>query len=684
MSFMKTFSDKIYIFALTAILSINLFSLHANNISSLIDSAKADYFKGRFQTLSDRVNRILKFQPEDPEGNILQGLLWINEGKLQDRIKAKEVIEKYVSQSNNKVFADFSLGVLYKAQDNGHSARKYFQEAVDADETFVPALIELAESYYQDVLKYYYRYTDTSVPLSYRDYAVEDYDFAVSYLKKALRYEPKNRPAAYLLGSLYYELEDYELMRMLFAEFSEYYPRDKDVNQFLGLAYLALHNYEMASEYFQSALEAMGDEEKEEVLNPEYLMKDKSENIENMDYWAGKDPMFLTSENERMLEHLGRFAFANLRFSVPRLNVEGWKTDRGKTYIRYGKPNYIVEYGKNLEFDAIYSPMQIWVYPQFQLAFTDEFWNGLYQYTEPPLSSKSTFKERTNVNYTLIAENVFQVLPETFDFELSGGTFQSSYFIKFFKGKTNTDGLLAFLVPVEEEIYEPKQELESGFFLLNDKNLPEKEYKNKYVLNYETSLSEPEKSYALRNLTFETDPGNFSYSFELLNKTLEENFVDRREVEIPVFASDSLLLSDLILADKIGREPSEEAFSRNGLNILPNVSQMYQASDTMKIYFEIYNLSLDSDSLARYQVENSIAENKSRGIFNTLFGGGPKKVGFVNEYSGSGKNDYVIQAISLANLNPGEYNLEIILKDEISKTEVTGKTKFTILESLTD
>ena len=111
---------------------------------------------------------------------------------------------------------------------------------------------------------------------------------------------------------------------------------------------------------------------------------------------------------------------------------------------------------------------------------------------------------------------------------------------------------------------------------------------------------------------------------------------------------------------------------------------MYHSSDTMKIYFEIYNLSLDSDSLARYQVENSIDENKSGGIFNSIFGGGPKKVGFVNEYSGSRKNDYVIQAVSLANLNPGEYNLEIILKDEISKTEVTGKTKFTILESLTN
>jgi len=681
---MRSVIAKINFAAGIALVLTSFLSLQANNLASLIDSARTDYYNGRFEILSARVNQILQLQPDDPEGNILQGLIWINEGELQDRIKAKEVIEKYASKTKNQVFADFSLGMLYKAQDNGHSARKYFQEAVDADETFVPALIELAESYYQDVLKYYYRYSDTSVPLSYRDYAVEDYDFAVSYLKKALRYDPKNRPAAYLLGSLYFELEDYELMRILFDEFSEYYPRDKNVNQFLGLAYLALRNYEKASEYFQIGLEAMGDEEREEVLNPEYLIKKNSENIENADYWAGKDPMFLTKENERMLEHLGRFAYANLRFSVPRLNIEGWKTDRGKTYIRYGKPNYIVEYGKNLEFDAIYSPMQIWVYPRFQLAFTDEFWNGLYQYTEPPLNSKSTFKERTNVNYTLVAENVFQVLPETFDLELSGGTFQSSYFIKFFRGKTNTDGLLAFLIPKEEELYEPKQELESGFFLLNDKNLPEKEFRNKYVLNYKTELSEPEKSYALQNLTFETKPGRFTYSFELLNKTLEENYVDRRIVEIPRFTSDSLILSDLILADKIGRLPLEATFSRNGLFILPNVTQIYQASDTMKIYFEVYNLDLDTDSLARYQVENSISENKSGGIFKKIFGGGPKKVGFVNEYSGPKQDDFVVQAISLANLKPGEYNLEIILKDEISNLQVTGITKFTILESLTD
>ena len=37
------------------------------------------------------------------------------------------------------------------------------------------------------------------------------------------------------------------------------------------------------------------------------------------------------------MEHYGRVAYANLRFSVPARNIEGWKTIRGQTYIKYGK-----------------------------------------------------------------------------------------------------------------------------------------------------------------------------------------------------------------------------------------------------------------------------------------------------------------------------------------------------------
>ena len=681
---MKISFQKISYFLILILLFSEFSITRANNIAALADSAKADYFNGNFQTLSDHLHKLLQIEPDDPNGNILQGLAWIHEGGLRNRLKAKVAIEKYAAKLKGQAFSYYSLGMLYKAQNNYHEARNYFKKAVDSDESYVPAIIELAETYYQDVLKYYYRYTDTQVPMSFRSYAIEDYDFAVSYLKKALRYEPRNRSAAYLLGCLYYELDDYELMRILFEEFSDYYPKDKDVNQFLGLAYLALHKYESASDHFQLALEVMGDEEREEILNPKYLIKDKSKNLNESDYWAGKDPMFLTSENERMLEHLGRFAFANLRFSVPRLNIEGWKTDRGKTYIRYGKPTYILEYGKNLEFDGIYPPMQIWIYPRFQLAFSDEFWNGLFQYTEPALDPKTRFKERTNVNYTLVAENVFETFPETFDFELSGGTFQSSYFIKFFKGRIGTEGLLAFLIPKQEVLYQPQQEFESGFFLLDSKNIPEKQFKNNYVLNLDKEKVKSDVHYALRNLSFETGPGDYSYSFEILNKTLEENYVDRREIEIPEFSSDSLLISDLVLADKISHKNSESAFSRNGLSILPNVVQYFISADTMKIYFEVYNLSFDSDSSVHYQVENSIIENKSGGILNAIFGGGSKKVGFVNEYSGSRRNDFVVQAISLSNLKPGEYQLEIVLTDEISNQKAAGNTKFTILESLTD
>lgn len=655
-----------------------------NNIQEIVDSAKVAYFKGNLSEVTDDVNQLLKINPDNPNVNILKGLVLLYNGNLEERFQAKTIIEKYTSYLKDDPFSYYALGILYKSQDNYRLARKNFKKAVESNERFVPALIELGENYYQDVLKYYYRYTDTSVPLSYRDYAVEDFDYAVSYLKRAIKYDQKNRSAAYLLGSLYYELEDYNLMLPLFEPFLDFYPKDKDINLFLGLTYLALHRFSDAYTCFKKALDSMSDAERKELLSPEYLIKNikKFEKVSN--FWAAKDPMFLTEENERLLEHFGRFAFANMRFSVPKLKIEGWKTDRGKTYIRYGKPLYIIAYGKNLEMNAIYPPMQIWIYPNFQLAFSDEFLNGLYQYTEPSLDQKSTFKERTTINYTLVAENVFATIPESFDFQLPGGSFRSSYFIKFFKGQTNSDGLLAFSVPAQDTLYEPQQELRSAVFLLDEKNLPIKKFEKKYVINFKSAEKYSDKSLPIRNFFFKSYAGNFNYSFEILNKTLNQNFVDRNEVKIPDFTSDSLLLSDLILADRIDTKSFDNMFFRNNLYILPNILQKYQLGDTLFLYFEIYNLTPNKNFRYQYQVENSIIENKSGGIFNAIFGRGAKKVGFVNDYSGSKSSDFIIQSIALNNLIPGEYNLEIIVRDEISKKMRIATTRFTILETLTD
>jgi GWxTD domain-containing protein len=55
-------------------------------------------------------------------------------------------------------------------------------------------------------------------------------------------------------------------------------------------------------------------------------------------FWQRRDPTPDTEENEYKEEHYARIAYANEHFAA---GIPGWKTDRGRIYIVYGKPDEI-------------------------------------------------------------------------------------------------------------------------------------------------------------------------------------------------------------------------------------------------------------------------------------------------------------------------------------------------------
>jgi GWxTD domain-containing protein len=55
-------------------------------------------------------------------------------------------------------------------------------------------------------------------------------------------------------------------------------------------------------------------------------------------FWLRRDPTPDTEENEYKEEHYARIAYANEHFAA---GIPGWKSDRGRIYIQYGKPDEI-------------------------------------------------------------------------------------------------------------------------------------------------------------------------------------------------------------------------------------------------------------------------------------------------------------------------------------------------------
>jgi len=62
-----------------------------------------------------------------------------------------------------------------------------------------------------------------------------------------------------------------------------------------------------------------------------------------LDFWARRDTIPSTPENEAYQEHARRFAIANERFARSLTKRDdGWNTDRGRIYILYGPPDDII------------------------------------------------------------------------------------------------------------------------------------------------------------------------------------------------------------------------------------------------------------------------------------------------------------------------------------------------------
>ncbi|UCE20386.1 MAG: GWxTD domain-containing protein [Gemmatimonadota bacterium] len=74
------------------------------------------------------------------------------------------------------------------------------------------------------------------------------------------------------------------------------------------------------------------------------------------DFWKRRDPTPDTPKNEFQEEHFRRFSETNRLFTSS--NREGWKTDFGRTFIVYGKPDDVERHVHEVDV----KPFEIWYY----------------------------------------------------------------------------------------------------------------------------------------------------------------------------------------------------------------------------------------------------------------------------------------------------------------------------------
>jgi len=135
--------------------------------------------------------------------------------------------------------------------------------------------------------------------------------------------------------------------------------------------------------------------EEKKAFNELKTDEERENFIEN--FWRRRDPNPDTEENEYREEYYERIAYANERFTS---GIPGWRTDRGRIYIAWGKPDSVESYPTGGFYDrptwegggsTTTYPYEVWFYRHLEgvgdgieIEFVDPTGTGEYRIARNP------------------------------------------------------------------------------------------------------------------------------------------------------------------------------------------------------------------------------------------------------------------------------------------------------------
>ena len=142
-------------------------------------------------------------------------------------------------------------------------------------------------------------------------------------------------------------------------------------------------------------------------------------------------------------------------------------------------------------------------------------------------------------------------------------------------------------------------------------------------------------------------------------------------------------MSQIQLATNIAPASDSSQFVKHGLKIVPNPSGRFSREDLLYSYLEIYNLTLNSEGQAQFSIEYQLIHTNpgKRGItnlFGLLGGGGPSSISIQSERVNAGEYSMEYLALDVKNLQSGNYELNISVKDELSGKKIDRQSKLTL------
>jgi GWxTD domain-containing protein len=462
----------------------------------------------------------------------------------------------------------------------------------------------------------------------------------------------------------------------LARRFTHLLPDDPRGHLFLGLGLQETGRSAGADSAFERALARLSPADRrqfeditmilEKPLRDRYLALDSAARAESMRaFFAAKDPSYLTPTEERRLEHYTRMAWAELKFGSTASGMRGWDSDRGRIWVRYGPPWrwYQCCYGSGSR--AIY-----WSYGEEGPLFV---FNKSLTYRRARLSDVAN----------QVAAMLEETGPEIYRPRTITTTHDLPHQLARFRGSSpELTKVEIFAQPPLDSLGAQRGDtIEAGVFLFDVQMNPAWERRHQVGvadrgvgLTYRAELAAGEYRYGLEARLAGPDT---------LARPLGRS---RDRLTVTPFPVGRVSISDLLLADLI-RPTAESPARRDDLFIAPSRTLRFEAGQPIHLYFEVYGLPVDSDSLAHYRAELIVEDSTQRNLVRRLargaqeiFRGGADGTRVTWERVTPAVADAAIDylSIELPALEPGEYVIRVRVTEPRSGETVEARRRFVI------
>lgn len=453
-------------------------------------------------------------------------------------------------------------------------------------------------------------------------------------------------------------------------------------------------------------------------------------------FWRRRDPDPDTEENEFKEEYYERIAYANQHFTS---GIPGWKTDRGRIYIKFGKPDSIESHPMGGPYERPYYegggstttyPFEVWFYRYIpgvgsgiEIEFVDPTGTGEYRIARSPYEKDAllyvpgaglTLAEQLGLankadriagltgpnSYMREQDNPFTRLQLLADLErapqikfndlatavntpvVEDNPLNFDMRIDFFR-QSDDRVVTAFTIQTENRdlVFKDVGGVQTAQLNIFGRITSVAGRRVGVFEDPVITTATPEELATIKDRksayqkAVALPPG--TYKIDVIVRDINSGATGVRHVgfTVPKYDSQKLSTSTLVLAAKLQSlidQPAIGQFVIGQNKVIPNVSGIYRRGEPVGIYMQVYNAGIDQMTLRpSVDVEYVLVKDG-------------KEVNKVAEdwrgMSDAGQRLTLAKLLSTSGLLPGEYELQVRIKDRVSGQTLMPSAKFTVVE----